>query len=258
MDQKGTALLSCLLFALLFASLSTALLQIALLSKERNAVGAQVVSNTQSQNKAIIDLVEGTAPLSDSTLRCFINNSESIKLCKLLPSTSLPLINFSFIFKEIQPCRKLKLPSALVRSAHFAMFKSCSIENTTSPKASIYAENIEAVTQITLRKATPESPVLMASGGAIVVTAPLLLTDDTLLIAGGDITLSEIRSIAGRAIRVSLYSARGEVQVQSIDSSVRVTARSRLKVSLPANAVLDGDPFLPPTLKQLVVGVVTN
>lgn len=97
-----------------------------------------------------------------------------------------------------------------------------------------------------------------ATPTAMEINTNLRIDQDTLIIAGGDLLIKSIESTAYPPVALTLVSATGTVQVESLTGSPRLRVIAWKGVELPSGIVATGNDLLPPILDYEVLGLVST
>jgi len=98
------------------------------------------------------------------------------------------------------------------------------------------------------------SRFLLAASGYIDIDATLSLNGETLIIAAGDLHLRSLRNEGAAAPAVTLISASGVVQIESIYGEVRLKLIAPQGVFLPIEPLKEDNGLLPPVLQRVTIG----
>lgn len=89
----------------------------------------------------------------------------------------------------------------------------------------------------------PEPFITVASPGYISITGPLILPRSTLVVAGGAISIGSIVTDSRLPIVVTLISARGQIEVQSISGPISLVVVGTDLIRAPLTSIPSSFPF---------------
>jgi hypothetical protein len=117
------------------------------------------------------------------------------------------------------------------------------------------AENI-SFTELKLVSQKRDPYRIISSLGEIRGEVALVTDTDLLILAGGDISIASIASIASGPVRVTILSAQGSVEVLAVDSQTSLLLAGSRRLAAPASVAAQGHP-LPPFRAQGIRGVIS-
>lgn len=276
-SERGSTLVLVLLFSAILASIVIAshcmtLQSIKLWQSEVHALRARLAAS----GDLLLTAFSG-APVSGQTRcsrtraavgrfsvereACFAGTSDKSKLLELpvidgqnLPAgQSFPLLDYAGVFRELSPCDLIPAPGNGQSSYGFMLSPSAVISDMTCPSPPTGANF--AVSANLASSQDFISPPLLAAAGYMDLNAGISISGDTLILAGGDLHIRELRVAGSTPSRVSLISASGRVVVEQSSASLILKVIGRNGVSLPsAPSGQEGFP-LPAPLKVLVYGL---
>ena len=276
-SERGSTLVLVLLFSAILASIVIAshwmtLQSIKLWQSEVHALRARLAASGDLLLTAFSgDPVSGQTRCSRTRAAvgrfsvereaCFAGTSDKSKLLELpvidgqnLPAgQAFPLLDYAGVFRELSPCILIPAPGNGQSSYGFMLSPSAVVSDKTclSPPA---GANF-AVSANLASNQDFISPLLLAAAGYMNLNAGISISGDTLILAGGDLHIRELRAAGSTPSRVSLISASGRVVVEHTSASLILKVIGRNGVSLPFSpSGREGSP-LPEPLKVLVYGL---
>jgi hypothetical protein len=149
--------------------------------------------------------------------------------------------------QQIQQCPGVRQPVAQSRFTTPQAHSTCLLRSGTYQRL-IVSENILASTSITLEEKRGSMAVLSSPGR--LTLDELQLKSDTLIMAGGDVTIRSLLA-PSRNVRITIASSLGEVQVVSASQSVSLSTISRNRTRIPGSA--SNPPYPAPPFRQIGV-----
>gem|GEM_PF-2322079 len=98
-------------------------------------------------------------------------------------------------------------------------------------------------------------PVTIATPGSLVVATSLSLSGDTLIVAGGDISIPHLKMQFSGAAKVTVVSAHGDIVIGLLEGALALTALGRRAISVPPTTPASS-PLLPPSRGASVAGFI--
>ncbi|MBX7137755.1 MAG: hypothetical protein K1X83_07195 [Oligoflexia bacterium] len=209
------------------------------------------LTQLSANNNAIQSAIENSAALT-TVEPCPLTHLSQYALC-LYPKSSAnldaPILNqhnlggafpaFDLSMPGIFPwiCGESTTPTPLLSRST----RQCKFANLTLAGEQIINGNMLA------ERLTIASPRLLVIGAAAIKS--LVVSADTILIADGDIEISELKGTEMPVPRISLISLYGQVRIDTVaDSALKVIARRQ--TALPTQLLTQSSPLLPPLLER--------
>ena len=167
--------------------------------------------------------------------------------------TAAPLIDFEDEFKNFTDCTKRTPVSTkgLSSGSSYAEYTCSSLQGAS---IHILRENID-IDSLTLP--TTKNATKISTPGFLRIQKVLTLTNDTVILSGGDIILEKISSLSSSPLRLTLISATGFVSVRSLTGKISLLSISSRGAYTPTTPNLPPHP-MPKLLSILPVGWVTK
>jgi hypothetical protein len=118
----------------------------------------------------------------------------------------------------------------------------------------IITDNI-AIETASMTRTNSSQPVTIATPGSLVVSTSLALPGDTLIVAGGDISIPLLTLQHSTASRVTIVSAHGDIAVGRLEGALSLTALGRRSISVPPS-LPSNSPLLPPSRRASIAGFI--
>lgn len=169
-----------------------------------------------------------------------------------LPPVRLPgeSMDFELLTRNSLPCSSTSSWRWTSGSIAPATSTSC-VSPTQHAGSLIVMKNLAGTSlQVTSSNTNTQSVV---SPGFISLTGELIVSQDLLVVAGGNISLGVIRNPTERIVRVSLFSSLGDISVTRVEGDVSILAAGRKKIAVPPTTPSTQYP-LPPFRPRTIRG----
>jgi hypothetical protein len=178
---------------------------------------------------------------------------------KTSPATELPegVPDWNSIFESLHKCSGTLVSS---REAVYTTPKTshtCFLDTYLTQTNLVLPHNIEA-TQFTASSTADASHITVATSGSLTITDTLSTTSALLIIAGGDITISEITTPSSTTTSVVLLSAHGNISVINLAPQIEVLAIGRKALQVPTKEFLTRTPRLPSFVPKRLDGFIVK
>ena len=121
------------------------------------------------------------------------------------------------------------------------------------PTATIHQANIYSESAL-MTPAPAQSPYLIVSRGSLDLNNVLTVKGDSIIIAGGDVRVHELRATTSGTVRVTVISLTGTVVLHSMSPNVFIKVFAAEGVYMPPPIILGDNELLPDMEKAEVVG----
>lgn len=158
--------------------------------------------------------------------------------------------DYGALFAAVTPCPSA--PQAETRRSFTAPVSPDRCVLSVLRSSIILSNNIE-VESIELQPQVATANI--GTPGELTVRNILMTDTDLLIVVGGSIKIPSILSPSGKAVRVTLLSAHGDIEVRQVSPNVSLLSIGRRLISVPMSAVSTGHP-LPLLTSAGVSGIV--
>lgn len=158
-----------------------------------------------------------------------------------------PFIDFNTIFSIYASCETVRTGSYGQMPSGFRITPASLLSSYTciNPPLSAgllaYARNVYFDSPVS----SPARETTLAAAGFIEANAGVFASADLLIIAGGDVRLSALRSARGDTPRVTVISATGVVDVGAVSGDLRLQVAAKEGAFLPAGYRASGNDLFP-------------
>ena len=178
---------------------------------------------------------------------------ESFRPLSAVPaSVSLPqlLVDYDSLFASASDCPSTPKPTTFrALSSPFAAL-DCYLTGDTRGSLTVL-DNILGES-IALRQ-TGTGPLMLATPGRIVISLELRPSHDLVVLAGGDVQITAIRSASQAPVKVTVLSSLGEISIGSVEGEISLLAAGRGELNVPRTEPSRDYP-LPPLRPPSVFG----
>jgi hypothetical protein len=130
---------------------------------------------------------------------------------------------------------------------------SCPLSGAIPDQATL-AENIVG-DDLAISISRPNQIAQLGTPGSIRITGTLRLSSNTLVIAGGSLSIATLRNDTGAPLSVTLLSAHGDITLGNTIGLISVLTVGRHKISAPSTAPAINYPF-PSVRAATISGII--
>ena len=177
--------------------------------------------------------------------------SLNAEICFITKEGNFPLINYTDLFSTLAECSgKLEINRKFTNT--LLSEKTCAEEIKILSKDYANTNNIKFISELTLNSSITK-PINISSTGSITFLENVQVLHDSVIIAGGDISIPTIE-IKG-STKLTLLSVTGKIEVLSSSSPVKLSAFSTREISLAANITNENSAAHLPIKSRLTVSL---
>lgn len=221
-------------------------------------------------DNSIIRTLASTAPVSSGCHRISAPSKDStgpmVISCTFIdtPFTAMPAIalpqgspHYSEIFKNLGKC------VGVLRTTLGPIFttpktnQTCLVDSYLIQEGLTLPFNIEAA-NLTIETTKETRYTTIASTGSIDITDSLIANTPLLVLAGGDISVTNIATQTNNSISITLLSAHGDISVDHVGENIEIALIGRKSLQSPSLQALSLPANLPPFISNHVDGFVVE
>ena len=223
---------------------------------------AAEIHRGEKLHTAVATFIRDSPP---SFIRCenlpvsFEGNTLSYEVCRetvrpfltLPASVSLPtgLVDYEALFSQASACPTRLTPALATGAASPSARNDCALPNSMEGSVTLL-ENIRSEST-TFSEAGDQGSLRIATPGQITFLGEVRISQDLLVVAGGDINLATLRALPGSAVRVTILSSLGAIRVGAVEGNVALVIMGRSSIEAPETKSAFNFP-LPPFRKPSV------
>jgi len=207
----------------------------------------QMTHEIRRANSLQLDIVSSvlswktTSPLCDEVALYRDNAPSRLEVCgeplRLFttspPSFSLPLkrVDYGALFSQSLPCPGRLHPTPLRNTSSPFVKDDCMVSGTLTDRLTLL-ENIRADSLVV----APSAPhrMVISTPGRIEILGELRVPGELLVVAGGEVQIAVIRSVAPSPTAVTILSSLGAIRVGAVAGDVALLAAGRDSIEVPA------------------------
>jgi hypothetical protein len=191
--------------------------------------------------------------LKDTTLSVF-RCAEDTPQFASSPAVSLPqmLVDYDAIFRLPTSCPGIR------RRLDRTTFTAPTAASTCMLRLQRYSslrllDNIQADSLLLAPQSQGETSFI-ATPGSLTITEELSVSSSTVIIAGGDIEIGNVRHDGDSPVKITIFSSRGGISVPQVRGKVSLLAIGRGERSIPPTSFVPPFP-LPPLRARSIYGL---
>lgn len=171
------------------------------------------------------------------------------------PSIPIPSyhVDYDTLFADPTPCPGSR--TAITERSFSAPIAphSCTVSELRTERTAL----VDNVLGADVRFPTPQPNQVMqlSTPGTIRLTGTLFISTDTIIVAGGFLSLGTLRNDTGILRRVTLLSAHGDVALNSVVGPISILRIGRQQISVPTTVPAENYP-LPPFRQGGISGII--
>ncbi len=278
--SKGYGLLSVLILLVLLGFVSTATLllthRIAKIiqsdlsaGRELSAIQARIpelvtlAENSLEHKQRLLcpPLLRATAPQRITLPLCMLFSLSSPELLNaqridgtlLSPSTLFPIFDFDSLLASPATCSGTPFQGTRLPISRHSITPASVRATTTCTAPSNITSDFTVVANLANSAALSNKASLVAAAGFVELAGGIILNTDTLIVAGGDLVITEAKATA--KVRLTAVSATGRVKISACSPQIQLKVIARLGANYPEDAATQTAPLLPPLRRSVILGI---